>query len=99
MKYDLDYIKNLYVIVEEWDIDEEDSFYTHHYKIGDEFSEQQINDVLSSLDGEIDIDDVISELVVNPLIGELKSFYIKDDTGVVIQEWGELSDMAKMFID
>lgn len=99
MKYDLDYIKNLYVIVEEWDTDEEDSFYTHHYKIGDEFSEQQINDVLSSLDDGLDIEYVITELVDNSLTGELKSIYIKDDTGVVIQEWGELSDMAKMLID
>ena len=42
MKYDLDYIKSLYVLYEETDPDDEDSFYTVDYTIGEHFDDTVI---------------------------------------------------------
>lgn len=80
MKYDLDYIKSLYVLYEETDTEEEDSFYTIDYTIGEHFDDETINSLCNS---ECLTDD-ISDLVTNEIIGELKSLYIRDNTNTVL---------------
>lgn len=96
MKYDLDYVKDLYVIVEEWDSDEPGSFYTNDFKVGEEFSEIQIKDELSQWDDEEDLADVITWLVNDSLNGELKSIYIKDNKGVVLKNDEDMGDIANL---
>lgn len=80
MKYDKDYIKSLYVLYEETDPDEEDSFYTVDYTIGEHFDDATIDRLCNSdnLTGDID------ELVSNDIVGELQSLYIRDNTDTVL---------------
>ena len=80
MMYDADYIKSIYVLYEETDTEEEDSFYTVDYTIGEHFDDETINNLCNS---ECLTDD-ISDLVTNDIIGELKSLYIRDNTNTVL---------------
>ena len=85
MKYDLDYIKSLYVLYEETDPDDEDSFYTVDYTIGEHFDDGAIDRLCNSEDLTGDID----ELVSNEITGELKSLYIRDNTDTVLLDTEE----------
>ena len=80
MKYDKDYIKSLYVLYEETDPEEEDSFYTVDYTLGEHFDDAIIDRLCNSdnLTGDI------NELVSNDIIGELQSLYIRDNTDTVL---------------
>ena len=85
MKYDLDYIKNLYVLYEETDPDDEDSFYTVDYTIGEHFDDATIDRLCNSDDLTGDID----ELVSKEIVGEMKSLYIRDNTNTVLLDTEE----------
>lgn len=85
MKYDLDYIKSLYVLYEETDPDDEDSFYTVDYTIGEHFDDTVINKLCNS----DCLTDDIDELVSNEIVGELKSLYIRDNTDNVLLDTEE----------
>lgn len=82
MKYDKDYIKSLYVIYEEFDPDDEDSFYTVDFTVGEQFDDAIIDKLCNSEDLTYDI----SELVENEVIGEIKSIYIRDNTNTVLYD-------------
>lgn len=86
MKYDLDYVKDLYVVVEEWDPDEAGSYYTTDYKISEKFSDEEIDNEFSEWDEGEELADVILWMVNDSLSGDLKGIYIKDNKGVVLKD-------------
>ena len=80
MSYDKDYIKSLYVLYEEIDPDDEESFYTVDYTVGEHFDDATIDRLCNSEDLPGDID----ELVAKEIAGEMKSLYIRDNTDTVL---------------
>jgi len=80
MSYDKDYIKSLYVLYEEIDPDDEESFYTVDYTVGEHFDDATIDRLCNSDDLTGDID----ELVAKEIAGEMKSLYIRDNTDTVL---------------
>lgn len=85
MKYDLDYIKSLYVLYEEIDPDDEDEFYIVDFTVGEHYDDATINRLCNSEDLTGDID----ELVSNEFPGETKSLYIRDNTNTVLLDTEE----------
>ena len=85
MKYDKDYIKSLYVLYEEIDQYDEESFYTVDYTVGEHFDDATIDRLCNSEDLTGDID----ELVSKEIVGELKSLYIRDNTNTVLLDTEE----------
>jgi len=87
MNKDLEYVKSLYVMYEEWDPEEEGSFYTNNYTIGERFSDDEIKDAMDELDDDEEdwIFLTVNTLVENYIVGDLKSMYIKDKDGKVLK--------------
>ncbi len=85
MKYSKDYIKSLYVLYEEIDQYDEESFYTVDYTVGEHFDDTTIDNLCNSDDLTGDID----ELVSNEMTGEMKSLYIRDNTDTVLLDTEE----------
>lgn len=96
---DMEYLKSLTVKYEEWeDDDDEESYYEERYKVGDHFSDTDIQATLDDEDTDLDwmkeesntpeefYGNLVQALVQNDFVSSLKYIKVTDQEGNVIKE-------------
>lgn len=97
---DMEYLKSLTVKYEEWDEEDEDedSYYEESYKVGDHFSDEDIQATLDGDDTDLDwlkeesktpeefYGNLVQALVQHDFVSSLKYIEVTDQEGNVIKE-------------